>query len=165
MKERYERELESLRSKFNKTEGEVQQQHEAELNKLRQQSQNDLATQKKRSEEHLEQITLVLTLNTPMATKVVCFSRLLKCLRSLYGKSVDPDQTAPIEAVCSGSMLFASIPNLSVMLGNYLQQTTRADDIFRCIFFALKRLTLSCQYICLEIVVCLSSLLHINWSK
>ena len=25
--------------------------------------------------------------------------------------------------------------NLSVMLGNYLQQTTSADDIFRCIFF------------------------------
>ena len=44
--------------------------------------------------------------------------------------SVDPDQTAPIGAVCSGSMLFASIRNLSVMLGNYLQQTTSADDIF-----------------------------------
>ena len=63
--------------------------------------------------------------------------------------SVDPDQTAPIGAVCSGSTLFASIlnssvmlgnylqqiPNSSVMLGNYLQQTTSADDIFRCIFF------------------------------
>ena len=48
--------------------------------------------------------------------------------------SVDPDQTAPIGAVCSGSTLFASILNLSVMLGNYLQQTTSADDIFRCIF-------------------------------
>ena len=45
--------------------------------------------------------------------------------------SVDPDQTAPI---CSGSKLFASILNLSVMLGNYLQQTTLADNIFRCIF-------------------------------
>ena len=40
-----------------------------------------------------------------------------------------------IGAVCSGSMLFASILNSSVMLGNYLQQTTSADDIFRCIFF------------------------------
>ena len=49
--------------------------------------------------------------------------------------SVDPDQTAPIGAVCSGSTLLASIPNLSVMLGNYLQRTTSADDIFRCIFF------------------------------
>ena len=49
--------------------------------------------------------------------------------------SVDPDQTAPIGAVCSGSMLFASILYSSVMLRNYLQQTTSADDIFRCIFF------------------------------
>ena len=48
---------------------------------------------------------------------------------------VDPDQTSPIGAVCSGSTLFASILNLSVMLGNYLQQTTSEDDIFRCIFF------------------------------
>ena len=49
--------------------------------------------------------------------------------------SMDPDQTAPVGAVCSGSMLFASILNVSVTLGNYLQQTTSADDIFRCIFF------------------------------
>ena len=49
--------------------------------------------------------------------------------------SVDPDQTALTGAVCSGSMLFASILNLSVMLGNYLQQTTSVGDIFRCIFF------------------------------
>ena len=49
--------------------------------------------------------------------------------------SVDPDQTAPIGAVCSWSTLFASILNLSVMIGNYFQQTTSADDIFRCIFF------------------------------
>ena len=47
--------------------------------------------------------------------------------------SVDPDQIAPIGAVCSGSTLFASILNSSLMLGNYLQQTTSADDIFRCI--------------------------------
>ena len=51
--------------------------------------------------------------------------------------SVDPDQTA--RAVCSGSKLFASILNLSVMLGNYLQQTTSADDIFRCIFFLVPK--------------------------
>ena len=47
---------------------------------------------------------------------------------------VDPDQTAPIGAVCSGSPLFAS-SNSSVMIGDYLQQTTSRDDIFRCIFF------------------------------
>ena len=51
--------------------------------------------------------------------------------------SVDPDQTAPIGAVCSGSMLFGSILHSSVMLGNYLQQTTSADNIFRCFFFFL----------------------------
>ena len=44
--------------------------------------------------------------------------------------SVDPDQTA----VCSGSTLFAFILNATVKLGNYLQQTTSTDDIFRCIF-------------------------------
>ena len=48
--------------------------------------------------------------------------------------SVDQDQTAPMGAVCSGSTLFASIIYSSVMLGNYLQQTTSADDILRCIF-------------------------------
>ena len=49
--------------------------------------------------------------------------------------SVDPDQTALSGAVCSWSTLFASICNLSVILGNYLQQTTSADIISRCIFF------------------------------
>ena len=56
--------------------------------------------------------------------------------------SVDPGQSAPIEAVsapigavCSGSTPSASMLNSPVTLGNYLQQTTPADDIFRCIFF------------------------------
>ena len=43
---------------------------------------------------------------------------------------MDPDQTAPVGAVCFGSMLFASILNSSVMLGNYLQQTTFSDAFF-----------------------------------
>ena len=61
--------------------------------------------------------------------------------------SVDPDQTAPIGAVCSGSTLFSSILNWSVMLGNYLQQTTSADNIFRCIFFSwrFKGIQASCD--------------------
>ena len=47
--------------------------------------------------------------------------------------SVNHNQTAPI---CSVPRMFASILNLSVMLGNYLQQqTTSADYIFRCISF------------------------------
>ena len=50
--------------------------------------------------------------------------------------SVDPDQTAPIGAVCSGFTLFAPIPNLSAMLGNSLQQTTSADDILQMRIFS-----------------------------
>ena len=45
--------------------------------------------------------------------------------------SVDPEQTAPIGAVCSWSMLFVSVLNSSVMLGNNLRQMTSAEDIFR----------------------------------
>ena len=44
--------------------------------------------------------------------------------------SVDPYQTAPIGAVCSGSTLFASILNSSVKLGNYLQRRTFSDAFF-----------------------------------
>ena len=44
--------------------------------------------------------------------------------------SVDPDQTAPIGAVCSGSTLFATMFNLSVLLGNYLQQMTFSGAFF-----------------------------------
>ena len=35
-----------------------------------------------------------------------------------------------IGAVCSGFTMFASILNLSVMLGSYLQQTTFSDAFF-----------------------------------
>ena len=71
----------------------------------------------------------------PIATSHLLF------LSAEMANSVDRDQTAPIGAVCSGSTLFASILNSSVMLGNYLQQTTSAKDIFRYIFFlALKGL-------------------------
>ena len=59
--------------------------------------------------------------------------------------SVDPAQTAPI---CSGSTLFASILNLSVMLGNYLQQTTSADNIFRCFFFLVKIGATKLDFLC-----------------
>ena len=55
--------------------------------------------------------------------------------------SVDPDQTAPIGAVCSGSTMCASILNSSVMLGNYLQQTTSADDISDAFFLGALRVS------------------------
>ena len=71
----------------------------------------------------------------PIATNVVCFSRLLKCLRSLYGK-----QCGPRSDCSNGSNLYlvhavCFMPNSSAMLGNCLQQTISVDDIFRCIFF------------------------------
>ena len=45
--------------------------------------------------------------------------------------SVDPDQTAPIGAVCSGSTLFASVLDLSVMFcSRRFQQTTFSDAFF-----------------------------------
>ena len=59
-------------------------------------------------------------------------------IEASLANSVDPDQTAPIGAVFSGSTLFASILNSSVLLGNYMQQTTSADDIIRCIFWRFK---------------------------
>ena len=60
--------------------------------------------------------------------------------------TVDQDQTTPIGAVCSGSTLFASILYSSVMLGNYLQQMTSADVIFRCIFFlGTLRVNINCN--------------------
>ena len=36
------------------------------------------------------ELQCLLTLNAPIATIVVCFSRLLKCVRSLYGKQCGP---------------------------------------------------------------------------
>ena len=49
--------------------------------------------------------------------------------------SVDPDQTAPIGAVCSGSTLFASILNSSLMLGNYFAADVFSGRHFQMHFF------------------------------
>ena len=53
--------------------------------------------------------------------------------------SEDPDKTAPLGAVCSGSMLFASILNSSVMLGNYLQQTIQQTSFSDALFLGALR--------------------------
>ena len=42
--------------------------------------------------------TTTLTLKAPIATKVLCFSRLLKCLRSLYGKQCGPRSDCSYES-------------------------------------------------------------------
>ena len=44
--------------------------------------------------------------------------------------SLDPDQTAPIGAVCSGSILFASI----LKFVSTVRQLFAADDFSRCHF-------------------------------
>ena len=44
-----------------------------------------------------------------------------------------------IGAVCSGSTLFASILYSSVMLGNYLEQTTSEDNILDPFFLGTLR--------------------------
>ena len=62
---------------------------------------------------------------------------------------VDPDQTAPTGVVCSGSTLFASILNFSVMLGNYMQQTTQQMTFSDAFFFLCAlRVNLLWQKIC-----------------
>ena len=55
----------------------------------------------------MESGEVTLTLNAPIATKVVRFSRLLKCLRSLNGKQCGPRSDFPyrsslfwVHAVC-----------------------------------------------------------------
>ena len=77
-----------------------------------------------------------LTLNAPRATKVVCFSRLLFSSAEMFKKPLWQTVWTQIwvHAPRSGSTLFVSFLNSSVMLGSYLQQTASADDIFRCIF-------------------------------
>ena len=49
--------------------------------------------------------------------------------------SVDPDQTASIRAVCSGSMLLASILNLSVMLWQLFAADNFSRRHFQIHFF------------------------------
>ena len=69
----------------------------------------------------MHRLFFVLTLNAPIATKVLCFSHLLKCLRSLYGKQ--RSSLFWVHAVCF-------YINSSVMLGNYFLQTTFSDAFF-----------------------------------
>ena len=70
---------------------------------------------------------VVLTLNAPITTKVVCFSRLLKYLRSLYGKQCRP------RTDCSyGSSLFLvnAVCSYTYFVSN-VRQLFAADDFNR----------------------------------
>ena len=61
---------------------------------------------------HYDLLTLFLymknlTLQLPVTTTVICFRHLLVILKVIFANSADPDQTAPLGAVWSGSTLFA----------------------------------------------------------
>ena len=63
---------------------------------------------------------LELTLKAPITTNVISFSHLLKCLRNLFDKQCRP---RPEQSYLDPRCLLLYL-NLSVMLGNYLQQTS-----------------------------------------
>ena len=63
--------------------------------------------------------TADLTLQAPITTKVVCFSRLLKCLRSLYGKQCGARSDCSyrsslfwVQAVCFYTLLVSNVRQL-----------------------------------------------------
>ena len=107
---------------------------------------------------HLKQ----LALKAPIAAKVVCFSRLLKCLRSLYGKQCGPRSDCSyrssllwVHAVCFYTEFVSNVRQLFV-----------ADDFsrrhFHLFFFLLGALrvsvTLAKQYQEVDEILVLKSL-------
>ena len=60
--------------------------------------------------------TIYLTLNVPIATKFVCFSRLLKCIRSLYAKRCRPRSDCSylfwVHTVCFYSQFVSNVTQL-----------------------------------------------------
>ena len=77
-----------------------------------------------------------LTLNAPITTKGVCFSRLLKCLRSLYGKQCGPrsDRSSLfwVHAVCyRSSLIWVHTVCLYPSFVSYIRQLVAADDFSR----------------------------------
>ena len=80
-------------------------------------------------------ITFPLTLNAPIATKIVCFSHLLKCLSSLYGKQCGPRLDCSyrsslfwVHAVCFYTEFVSN--NGHFFCSRRLQQTTFSDVFF-----------------------------------
>ena len=76
------------------------------------------------NKHHMSEFTLTvsffrITLNAQIATKVVCFSRLLKCLRSPYGKQCGPRSDCSyrsslfwVHAVCFYTFFVSNIRHL-----------------------------------------------------
>ena len=80
-----------------------------------------------------------LTLKLPITTIVICFVICLWFLQSLFANSVDPDQTAPLGAVWSGSTLFTSMLNrfekFARIFSRPHKQTTFSDTVFLAFYW------------------------------
>ena len=68
-----------------------------------------------------------LTLKAPMATKVVCFSRLLKCLRSVYSKQCGPRSDCSYRS----SLIWVHAVCFYILLVSNVRQLFAADDFRR----------------------------------
>ena len=110
--------------------------------------------------------TVPLTLNGPIATKVVCFSRLLKCLRSLYGKQCGPRSDCSYRSSLFWVHAVCFYTNSSVVLVNYLQRTTSVDDIFRCIFLGALRVKIQFwrSFVSFEGHIIFFTQINMHWS-
>ena len=80
-------------------------------------------------------VQAVLILNAPIATKVLCFSRLLQCLSSLYGKQCGPRSECSyrsslswVYAVCFYDKFVSNVRQF--FCSRRLQQTTFSDAFF-----------------------------------
>ena len=71
-----------------------------------------------------------ISLKAQIATKVVCFSRLLKCLRSLYDKQCGPRSDCSCRSSLIWVHLFASI----LRFVNNVRQLFTADDFLQTSF-------------------------------
>ena len=88
-----------------------------------------------------------LTLKAPITTKVVCFSHLLKCLRSLYDKQCGPRSDCSYRSSLIWSTLFTSI----LKFVSNVMQLFAADDFSRRHFsdsFFLGPLMVNCLQAC-----------------
>ena len=69
----------------------------------------------------------LLTLNAPIATKVVCFSRLLKCLRSIYDKQCGPRSDCSVKS----SLFWVHAVGFYTLFVSVVRRLFAADDLSR----------------------------------
>ena len=83
---------------------------------------------------HKQVLSLILPSKTIVASSVLC----LNCSVALWLDNVDPDQTAPVGAIWSGSTMFTSFC-LTTLVNNVTKSCRGrlGRGHFRCIFFLL----------------------------